>query len=63
MELTKEELQYLLNAVDFELRQKGLQIAGSVLVVATKLKEMLEAVEATPRVKVKAPAPAKKSGG
>ncbi len=61
MELTKEELQYLLNAVDFELRQKGLQIAGSALVVATKLKEMLEAVEATPRVK--APAPAKKSGG
>ncbi len=44
MELTKEEIQYLLTAVDAHVRATGLNSAANALVVATKLQNQAKAL-------------------
>ena len=40
MKLTKDEIDYLLHAIDTDVHEKGLKIAGLAHVVATKLQRM-----------------------
>ncbi len=57
--LTLEEVQYLINAIDTEVKQQGLQNAGKAWVIATKLQEYAKTI-AQPKVE-QSKEPAKES--
>ncbi len=48
MQLSKQEAQLLLGAVDVAIKAGGLQVAGQLMQVATSLSGFIQAEEPTP---------------